>query len=87
MAGIRSWFLKFYTINQYMQLSNMQLSDTVCSGENFIHRIRVTPVLLVAKDNQLAHFPIYVVFPVFVVQNVTSFRGIRKTDLDAYISN
>ena len=23
-------FLKFYAINQYMQLSNMQLSDTVC---------------------------------------------------------
>ena len=30
MAGIGQWFLKFYAINQYMQLSNMQLSDTVC---------------------------------------------------------
>ena len=32
MAGIGSWILKFYTINQYMQLSNMQLSDTVCTA-------------------------------------------------------
>ena len=30
MAGIGEWFLKFCAINQYMQLSNMQLSDTVC---------------------------------------------------------
>ena len=32
MAGIGYWFLKFYAIKQYMQLSNMQLSDTVCNG-------------------------------------------------------
>ena len=32
MAGIGEWFLKFYAINQYMQLSNMQLSDTVCTS-------------------------------------------------------
>ena len=31
-------------------------------GDNFIHRIRETPVLLVAKRNQLAHLQMQVVF-------------------------
>ncbi len=29
-VGIGEWFLSLYAIKQYMQLSDMQLSDTVC---------------------------------------------------------
>ena len=45
MAVIGQWFLKFYAINQYMQLSNMQLSDTVC--------ITITITITITVSNSL----------------------------------
>ena len=46
-------------------------------------------LLVCFSCNQLAraHFPIYVVFPVFAERNVTSFRAIHKTGLNTYTSH
>jgi hypothetical protein len=37
MVGIGQWSSSLYAIKHYMQLSNMQLSDTVCSLNKVIH--------------------------------------------------